>query len=272
MIRLVAAIGNRLAEARKVSLDGAELTQQASRDAFNAADAGWFNDSAGKTVWMKSGVKPVADAKEFSVQLGRPLCTSQYEFISIPGEGNGWNPADAKRTLACVRDKVWTGQVTLCGEQFKFAANGGWQRNWGANGQQGGPNFPPRPASGLFEVTFDEDKPAQAAFMPLDTSPGVCPGVSLEFICENGHTVSRTSVYVVGSIPELGNWNPEKAIKLEPNGPYPTWKGVISGLPDKTRIEWKCIKRLESPPEVIQWEGGDNNVFTTPATPQKGAF
>lgn len=279
VIRLVAAIGNRPAAVLKVSLDGAELTQQASRDAFNAADAGWFNDSAGKTVWMKSGVKPVADAKEFSVQLGQNPCTSQYEFISIAGEGNGWNPADPERRLTCVRDKVWTGQVTLCGEQFKFAANGGWQRNWGADGQQGGPNFPPRPASGLFEVTFDEDKPAQAAFTPLDTSPRRCgiTEASAEFICENGYTVSGTSVYVVGNVAELAGWNTDKAIKLEPNGPYPTWKGIVK-LPANTRIEWKCIKRLETgnPPPVIQWEGGDNNVFTTPATPpvppQKGAF
>jgi alpha-glucosidase len=115
---------------------------------------------------------------------------------------------------------------------------------------------------------------------PLDTSPGICgsAGITAEFICENGQTVWGASVYVVGNIAELANWNTDKAIKLEPNGPYPTWKGMIGKLPASTRIEWKCIKRLEAgnPPPVMQWEPGENNVFTTPAAGkaelQKGAF
>jgi hypothetical protein len=33
------------------------------------------------------------------------------------------------------------------------------------------------------------------------------------------------------------------------------------------RIEWKCIKRLEAGDHsVLQWEPGDNNAFTTPAS------
>ena len=281
VIRLVAAIANGLAEASQVTLGGVELTRQASRDAFDAAAAGWFNDSAGKTVWVKSGVKPVASAKDFVVRLASPPpCASQYHTLSVPGQGNGWNPADPERTLACARDKIWTGRIRLCGEAFKFAANGNWQRNWGANGQQDGPNFPPLSAGGLYQVTFDENQPAQPVLTTLDTSPAICgsAGITAEFICENGQTVWGTSVYVVGNNAELANWNTDKAIKLEPNGPYPTWKGTISKLPASTRIEWKCIKRLETgnPPPVMQWEPGDNNAFTTPAAgqaePQKGAF
>ncbi|MBS1214328.1 MAG: glycoside hydrolase family 31, partial [Proteobacteria bacterium] len=86
------------------------------------------------------------------------------------------------------------------------------------------------------------------------------------------------SVYVVGNIPELGAWNTDRAVKLEPNGPYPAWTGTIGRLPANTSVEWKCIKRLEAGehPQVIQWQPGANSTFTTPtsgtAGQQRGAF
>lgn len=81
----------------------------------------------------------------------------------------------------------------------------------------------------------------------------------------------------MGSIPELGAWNSANVRKLEPDGPYSTWIAIIDNLLPDTTIEWKCIKRLEGGTrDVIQWEPGENNVFTTPSsgrTPdQTGAF
>ena len=35
------------------------------------------------------------------------------------------------------------------------------------------------------------------------------------------------SVYVVGNVDILGNWNAAQAVKLNPDGPYPTWTGLI---------------------------------------------
>jgi hypothetical protein len=47
-------------------------------------------------------------------------------------------------------------------------------------------------------------------------------------------------------------------------------------LPSNTKIEWKCVKRLESGGPVLEWERGDNNTFTSPASgsagEQKGSF
>lgn len=85
------------------------------------------------------------------------------------------------------------------------------------------------------------------------------------FACENGTTTPGQSVYVVGEAPQLGEWSPASAVKLEPSG-YPTWTGVVEGLPPSSSIEWKCIKRQESgnPDTVDQWEPGGNNVLTTP--------
>jgi alpha-glucosidase len=272
VVRLVANLRGAAARARSVSLDGQALTQHGSLAAFNAADAGWFNDTGNRTIWAKSGRKPVVAAKQFVVALeAGAACESQYRSISVPGEDNGWNPADPARTLSCSAARVWKGQIKICGGSYKFVADGSWTRNWGANGQQDGPNFPPLRGAGLFDVTFDEANPSQPSFTPLDQSPGLC-GVSARFVCDNGDTTPGTSVYVAGSIAPLGNWNTDNAVKLNPDGPYPTWTGMIGGLPASTRIEWKCIKRLETgtPPRVLQWEPGGNNVFTTPAAGSAG--
>lgn len=89
--------------------------------------------------------------------------------------------------------------------------------------------------------------------------------VSAEFVCDAGTTNYGQSVYVVGNIPQLGAWNPASAVKLEATD-YPQWRGVISGLPPATNIEWKCVKRQETgyPDEADQWQPGNNNTFITP--------
>jgi hypothetical protein len=92
--------------------------------------------------------------------------------------------------------------------------------------------------------------------------------VSATFACMNGDTVLGQSVYVVGSIDRLGNWNPADAVKLDPNGPYPTWTGMISKLPPNTTVEWKCIKRTETGDisHVDMWQPDPNNVLNTPTS------
>jgi alpha-glucosidase len=83
-------------------------------------------------------------------------------------------------------------------------------------------------------------------------------------------------VYVLGNIAELGSWNAPGAVKLDPNGPYPRWTGAVATLPSNTRIEWKCVKRLETGGAILEWQPGGNNVFVTPASGnagvQRGAF
>ena len=91
------------------------------------------------------------------------------------------------------------------------------------------------------------------------------------FACENATTVFGQSVYVVGSAPQLGEWSAASAVKLEPSA-YPTWTGVVEGLPPSSSIEWKCIKRQEIgyPDTVDQWEPGGNNVLSTPPSGSAG--
>ncbi len=61
------------------------------------------------------------------------------------------------------------------------------------------------------------------------------------FTVNNATTTSGQNVYVVGNIPELGNWNTANAIKMTPSS-YPTWKTTIA-LPQGKAIEFKFIKK-----------------------------
>ena len=95
------------------------------------------------------------------------------------------------------------------------------------------------------------------------------PMVTVSFTCENGQTYLGQSVYVVGSSPELGTWEPENAAKLEPKD-YPTWTGEID-LPANADYEWKCLKREEANPRAgVVWQPGENNTLcTSPSCPQE---
>jgi alpha-glucosidase len=93
----------------------------------------------------------------------------------------------------------------------------------------------------------------------------------MDFECTNGTTTLGQSVYVVGNIPQLGEWNVASAVKLDATG-YPTWTGIISNLPPGSSIEWKCIKRQEAdyPDTADAWEPGGNNAFTAPTSGNGG--
>lgn len=245
--------------------NGISLSKFLTLADFDKADSGWI-DAGNKTILAKSGVMSVTTAKEFMFTLADTLpCTSQFRSISIPGAGNGWNPADPNRTLSCTEGVIWKGRVTMLNEPYKFAANGSWKVNWGADGRRDGPNFQPI-AAGIYDVTFDEKNPAKPDFKLVE----VPLAVSAKFICDNGHTTFGTGVYVLGNIPELGDWRAEKAVRLNPDGPYPRWTGIIQNLPGNTHIEWKCVKRLESGGSVLEWEPGPNNSFTSPASGSAG--
>mgnify|MGYP000082525963 CR=1 FL=1 len=86
--------------------------------------------------------------------------------------------------------------------------------------------------------------------------------VDIAFTCHNGYTYWGQSVYVVGDLDALGNWDPAQARKLDPAN-YPTWNGSFP-LPTTTNVEWKCIKREEGNPAAgIEWQNGANNGFNT---------
>ncbi len=85
--------------------------------------------------------------------------------------------------------------------------------------------------------------------------------VLVTFQCLEGFSTLGQNIYVVGSHPSLGSWNPSEALKLSPLS-YPTWSGAIS-LPPQTEVEWKCIKKEG---DRVEWSSNSNQVYHTPST------
>jgi alpha-glucosidase len=107
----------------------------------------------------------------------------------------------------------------------------------------------------------------------------IAGATSVHFVCDNGFTAPGQGIYAVGSIPELGSWDPTKAIRLSPSiyweyiynppagggGPGPSkpvWTGVIAELPSNPSFEWKCIRRNEDGSGSVGWQPGTNTMFS----------
>jgi alpha-glucosidase len=112
---------------------------------------------------------------------------------------------------------------------------------------------------------------ATAKEFTFNLTPEAGPS-SVYFVCENAATHQGQSVFVAGSIPELGGWNPTKALKLEPNVYYqyiadghrgtPTWTRVVR-LPNNSEFEWKCLRLADDVSGPADWQPGPNNSFKT---------
>ncbi|KAI8583012.1 hypothetical protein K450DRAFT_196587 [Umbelopsis ramanniana AG] len=93
--------------------------------------------------------------------------------------------------------------------------------------------------------------------------------ISVKFVATDSELTGfgSTSIYVVGSIPELGSWSTSAAILLQGE---PDTYGVYSAtikLPPSTSFEYKYIEKLNCPQAAVEWEdypGGGNREGTTP--------
>lgn len=70
------------------------------------------------------------------------------------------------------------------------------------------------------------------------------------------------NVYIVGSVPQLGNWDPARAVPLS-SATYPTWQGDVT-LPAGTTVEYKYLKK--NPDGTVTWESRGNRSVTTPSS------
>ncbi|MFJ8311440.1 MULTISPECIES: carbohydrate-binding module family 20 domain-containing protein [unclassified Streptomyces] len=94
---------------------------------------------------------------------------------------------------------------------------------------------------------------------PTPTPTPTTPSTVNETFHENKTTVWGQNVYVVGSIPALGNWAPGSAIPLS-SATYPVWSTTVS-LPANTPFEYKYIVKDGS--GNVTWESGGNRSHTT---------
>ncbi|MFB6634006.1 carbohydrate-binding module family 20 domain-containing protein [Streptomyces sp. NPDC056362] len=78
----------------------------------------------------------------------------------------------------------------------------------------------------------------------------------------NATTVTGQNIYVTGNCPELGNWAPASAVKLDPAA-YPVWKLTVN-LPAGTAFEYKYLRKDAA--GNVTWESGANRTATVPST------
>ena len=158
------------------------------------------------------------------------------------------------------KNGVWKGTTDLSavGSTFAFTSGQQGQFMWGDDNQDGiaALNEAAIPASqqAVYDINIDLNSGVYSA-TPRSS------GVTVNFTCNNGTTVSGQNVYAVGSISQLGSWAPAQGFKLNATN-YPSWKGSIT-VPANTAVQWKCVKFNGS---SAVWQGGSNNSFTTPAT------
>jgi hypothetical protein len=261
------------AQANSVTLNGNSLPPLTSQAAFDGASSGWFN-AGNNLILAKTGSLDVTANKTlvFTLNPAPPpppvtfVCNngtttwgqSVYVVGNIDALGR-WNPTQAVKLNPDGPYPTWTGTITAVPAntaiQWKCIKQGVGPVVW----QPDPNNAFTSPASGSITVTGD-----------FSSGGGT---TTEQFICDNGTTVMGQSVYVVGSIPAIGNWDPNKAVKLDPINTYPRWTGTVSNLPLNTAVQWKCIKQGIGP---VIWQHDPNNSFTSCASGQvcttNGAF
>jgi len=84
------------------------------------------------------------------------------------------------------------------------------------------------------------------------------PKVLVNFI-EEAWTVWGENVYLSGSLPQLGSWDPFSALLLSSDD-YPEWN-VTTAIATNQGFEYKFLKIKD---EQVTWEAGDNRVFRAP--------
>jgi alpha-amylase len=88
---------------------------------------------------------------------------------------------------------------------------------------------------------------------------GSGPGSVRVTFNENATTSFGQNVFVVGSIPALGNWAPGSAVALS-SANYPVWSGTVT-LPAGTAFQYKYLKKNTD--GSVTWESDPNRSYTT---------
>lgn len=95
------------------------------------------------------------------------------------------------------------------------------------------------------------------------STPLPCSAVAVTFN-QLVTTVVGETIKLVGSIPQLGSWNPGSAIPLSASGytnGNPLWS-ITTSLPTGTSFEYKFIKVSSS--GAVSWESDPNRLYTVP--------
>ncbi len=104
------------------------------------------------------------------------------------------------------------------------------------------------------------------AFVASPASAAPAAGARQNSVVATFNVTAQTQwgqqVYVTGNRPELGSWNPNKAVPLS-SASYPTWSATVV-LPAGTKVEYKYIIKAVNTPVI--WESGPDRTTVTPPT------
>src|SRR6267142_988792 len=89
----------------------------------------------------------------------------------------------------------------------------------------------------------------------------------------NASTVTDSNMYVGGNIPQLGNWDVTRAIRMVATncaGPTCTNWSITIGIPNGASYEYKFLTRADASPGDASngvWEAGPNRIGEAPPGP-----
>ncbi|GAA3128204.1 hypothetical protein GCM10010466_18660 [Planomonospora alba] len=182
----------------------------------------------------------------FTAEAATYLGQSVYVVGSAPELG-AWNPARAV-ALSSADHPRWRAAVALPGDtvvQYKYIK----KHPSGAVTWESTPNrafVTPSAGAAARDDVWDRGTPGR---------------VAVSFNVEAG-TAFGQNVHVVGDLPELGGWDPAKALKLSSRD-YPVWREALL-LPPNTPVAFKYVKKNAD--GSVTWESGQNRTFATPPT------
>jgi alpha-amylase len=115
--------------------------------------------------------------------------------------------------------------------------------------------------SGTATVTVPANDAVAIDIAATGTGTGNGGGPSTTSVTFNEYATTYwgQNVFVVGSIPALGNWAPASAVPLSSAG-YPTWSAAVT-LPSSTSFQYKYIKK--NPDGSVTWESDPNRSTST---------
>jgi hypothetical protein len=194
---------------------------------------------------------------------------SNYLFVGMPNSEQNWKHFSS---MSLVADNTWQGVLSFDGNGvdafkidvggsfagFDYSSTKNWSENYGEGGIAFGNNIYPKQGAGNYTITFN-DITKQITMTKIAAKAST---VDITFTCHNATTYYGQSIYAVGNIDVLGNWDVSQAIKLNPTS-FSTWQGIIT-LPANTEIKWKCVKREEvNTDNGVEWQGGVDTIIDT---------
>lgn len=164
---------------RNPTLDGVDTSADPNIAAFKEAGANAipmpaipemgavWGAAGGALNLISTGADPVATLQDAVVQINAAILLVQSEdrIVGLPGSHQAavgcpgdWDPACEVTFLEAQGDGIYTLTLTIpAGDyEYKVAMNGGWDENYGANGEANGPNIA-LSLSEETEVTFTYD-------------------------------------------------------------------------------------------------------------------